>query len=271
MESYYFENQGDGTFKEKGLPMGLAFGQRGQGVSHMGPVAGDVDGDGRLDLLIPDLDYGSLLMNKGAYFVDAIDQSGLALMTGQYTGWGGVPFDYDNDGWLDVFVATGNAHHEYPEDPVLARNVGARHLQGRCEGVRRLLPGRSTSARRHLGRLRQRREPRSPGGGPERASPPPSQHGRNGQSLAQAVDARIGGRQAHGHRRRVTVTTGERRQVQDVIGVNGYLSQGDVRRPLRSRRRGEGRPGRDPLARWSRPGPDRRAGRSGPSSRGGQA
>ncbi len=131
MESYYYENKGNGTFEEKALFLGLAFGQHGQGVSHMGPFASDVNSDGLPDLLIPDMDYGSLLMNKGQSFVDTIDSSGLAVICGQYTGWGAVVFDYDNDGSPDTFVANGNAHHEYPEDAVLARGDG----KGRFEDV----------------------------------------------------------------------------------------------------------------------------------------
>ena len=46
MEYYYFENTGKGTFMEKALGKGLAFGEGGQGVSHMGPCIGDVDRDG---------------------------------------------------------------------------------------------------------------------------------------------------------------------------------------------------------------------------------
>jgi hypothetical protein len=228
MESYYFENQGDGTFKEKGLPMGLAFGQRGQGVSHMGPVAGDVDGDGRLDLLIPDLDYGSLLMNKGSYFVDAIDQSGLAVMTGQYTGWGGVLFDYDNDGWPDVFIATGNAHHEYPEDPVLARNAGG--------GAFKDVAGESGDyfQKKYVSRGATWADFDNDGNVDllvvDLNGPPHLLHNTGGTGNHWLkVDARITGGKRTAIGARVTVTTGERRQIQDVIGVNGYLSQGDTR------------------------------------------
>jgi hypothetical protein len=228
MESYYFENQGDGTFKEKGLPMGLAFGQRGQGVSHMGPVAGDVDGDGRLDLLIPDLDYGSLLMNKGAYFVDAIDQSGLALMTGQYTGWGGVLFDYDNDGWPDAFISTGNAHHEYPEDPVLARNAGG----GTFVDVAR--ESGDYFQKKYVARGATWADFDNDGNVDllvvDLNGPPHLLHNTGGTGNHWLkVDARITGGKRTAIGARVTVTTGERRQIQDVIGVNGYLSQGDTR------------------------------------------
>ncbi|MGO8746812.1 MAG: CRTAC1 family protein [Thermoguttaceae bacterium] len=124
MECYYFENTGKGTFKERALEMGLAFGEGGQGVSHMGPCIGDVDRDGWLDIFIPDMGYGCLLMNHKYIFEDRTTKSGVARISGQYTGWGGCLFDYDNDGYLDLFVANGDAHHLYVQESVLARNDG---------------------------------------------------------------------------------------------------------------------------------------------------
>jgi hypothetical protein len=123
MENNYFENQ-KGKFVDRALVMGLAFGQNGQGVSSMGPAVGDVDRDGHLDLLIPDMDYMSLLVYRDGVYEDQVTRSNIAVICGQYTGWGGVLFDYDNDGFLDVFISNGNAHHEYPEDAVLLRNDG---------------------------------------------------------------------------------------------------------------------------------------------------
>ena len=124
MENYYFRNQGDGTFVEDALVRGLAFGEGGQGVSSMGPAVGDVNRNGLLDLYIPDMNYGCLLINRGEYFEDRTAQSNLAVVCGQYTGWGGLLFDYDNDGYLDVFVSNGDAHFEFPEEDVLMRNDG---------------------------------------------------------------------------------------------------------------------------------------------------
>ena len=148
--------------------IGLAFGEGGQGVSSMGPAVGDVDRDGRLDVYIPDMGYGCLLMNRGDYFEDRTAPSKLAVVCGQYTGWGGVLFDYDNDGYLDVFVANGNAHHEYTEEDVLMRNDGKGEFVDVARTVGRLLPPEVRRPRRDLRRLRQRRRPRSAGGQPER-------------------------------------------------------------------------------------------------------
>jgi hypothetical protein len=124
MENNYFENTGKGTFVDRGLETGLAFGQNGQGVSSMGPAVGDVNRDGHLDILIPDMDYMSLLVWRNGMYEDHVDRSNIAVLCGQYTGWGGVLFDYDNDGYLDVFIANGHPHHEYPENAVLLRNNG---------------------------------------------------------------------------------------------------------------------------------------------------
>jgi hypothetical protein len=228
MESYYYENQGNGTFKEKGLPMGLAFGQHGQGVSHMGPFAGDVNGDGLLDLFVPDLDYGSLLVNRGGFFEDAIDQSGMAVVTGQYTGWGGVLFDYDNDGWLDAYMATGNAHHEYPEDPVLVRNDGT----GRFVDVAR--DSGDFFQKKYVSRGATWADFDNDGNVDllvvDLNGPPHLLRNSGGTGNHWlALDVRTAGGKRRALGARVAVTAGGRRQVQDVIGVNGYLSQGDDR------------------------------------------
>jgi hypothetical protein len=124
MENNYFENTGKGAFVDRGIETGLAFGQNGQGVSSMGPAVGDVNRDGRLDILIPDMDYMSLLVWRDGLYEDQVYRSNIAVLTGQYTGWGGVLFDYDNDAHLDVFIANGHPHHEYPENAVLLRNDG---------------------------------------------------------------------------------------------------------------------------------------------------
>jgi hypothetical protein len=228
MENYYYENEGDGTFAEKALEMGLALGQNGQGVSSMGPAVADLDADGELDIMIPDMDYGSLLSKRGGFYQDRIGSSGLGVILGQYTGWAAVLFDYDNDSHTDLFVSNGHAHHEYTEDPVLARNDGRGVFQDVARGAGPYFQGKwvgrgatwadfdddgnvdlvvvDTSGLPHL--LRN-------GGG-------------TGNSWLK-VDARAKGGRRTAIGARVTIVTGDRKQFQDVIGVNGYLSQGDRR------------------------------------------
>ena len=100
----------------------------------MGPAVGDVDRNGLLDVWIPDMGYGTLLsQQEETLYSDLTAKANLTLICGQYTGWGSGLVDFDNDGYLDVFVANGNAHHLYTEEDVLARNDG----QGRFIDVAR--------------------------------------------------------------------------------------------------------------------------------------
>ena len=118
-------NDGQGHFTDKAIEMGVAFGEGGQGVSHMGPFIADVDRNGLLDVLVPDMGYSTLsLQVRPGFFVDVTAQSGVALLCGQYTGWGGLLNDYDNDGYVDLFIANGDPHHLYIEEANLARNDG---------------------------------------------------------------------------------------------------------------------------------------------------
>ncbi len=228
MGNAFFRNLGSGKFEEQGLITGLAFGEGGQGVSSMGPTVGDVDRDRRMDLYIPDMGYGCLLMNRGEYFEDQTAASKLAVVCGQYTGWGGVLFDYDNDGHLDVFVADGNAHHEYSEEDVLMRNNG----QGVFEDVAR--QSGDYFKQKYVGRgatfgdfdndgdldllvvnLNDRpRLLRNDGG--------------NRRHWLTIAAKRPGGK-SDALGARITVKTNTLDQVQEVVPVRGYLSQIDPR------------------------------------------
>ena len=125
MSSSLWLNDGTGRFSDEALIQGLAFGEGGQGASSMGPAVGDVDRNGLLDVWIPDMGYGTLLSQREpTLYSDLTAASNLTLICGQYTGWGSGLADFDNDGYLDIFVANGNAHHLYTEEDVLARNDG---------------------------------------------------------------------------------------------------------------------------------------------------
>jgi hypothetical protein len=129
MPSAYWVNDGRGHFTDQALIQGVAFGEGGQGASSMGPVVGDIDRNGLLDIWVPDMAYGCLLsQQEEGLFADVTAEVNLAVICGQYTGWGSGLVDFDNDGYLDVFVANGNAHHLYTEEDVLARNDRSGHF-----------------------------------------------------------------------------------------------------------------------------------------------
>jgi hypothetical protein len=125
MENFLYRNRGDGTFDNIALRTGTAFGENGEATSAMGPEFGDYDGDGLIDLLVPDMRYGCLYRNTGdGFFEEKSAEAGLAAVLGQYTSWSGNFFDYDNDGVLDIFIVNGDAHHLEPEEDTLFRGVG---------------------------------------------------------------------------------------------------------------------------------------------------
>jgi hypothetical protein len=126
MENYYFEMNEKGVYAERALDRNIAFSEDGQGVAHMGPVVGDINRDGRLDIFIPDLNYCSLLIQTadGKGFEYKSRESGVAEQMGQYAGWAAMLFDFDHDGWLDIFTVHGNAHHEYVQEDSIVRNLG---------------------------------------------------------------------------------------------------------------------------------------------------
>jgi hypothetical protein len=228
MENYYYQNQGNGTFTNAGLLTGLAFGEGGQGVSSMGPVTGDVDRDGRLDIYIPDMGYGCLLVNRGDYFEDRTAPSQLAVICGQYTGWGGVLFDFDHDGYLDVFVANGNAHHEYSEEDVLLRNdqrgAFADQSAGAGEYFKQKYVGRGATVGDYdndgdldllIVNLND--------------SPRLLRNDTLSRNHWLTVHAKLAGGRSDALGARVTVRTENLEQIRDIIPVTGYLSQADPR------------------------------------------
>ena len=96
-------NNGDGTFREVASEAGVAAVGMVKGVD-----AGDVDNDGRPDLYVSRLGQPNLLFrNEGVgeggvpRFVDVSDRAGVREPLQSFPTWF---WDFDNDGWLDLFV-----------------------------------------------------------------------------------------------------------------------------------------------------------------------
>jgi hypothetical protein len=109
--SVLLRNTGKGTFEEIGLLAGVALPGHGRPVSAMGVDVGDVDADGRPDLIVSALagETFPLYRNEGGgSFRDAGVTSGLGALTVRRSGWGVAFGDFDNDGALDLFTA--NSH-----------------------------------------------------------------------------------------------------------------------------------------------------------------
>jgi len=115
--NFHYKNNGDGTFKEVGFTLGTAVNENGSEQGSMGVTVADYNHDGRLDLFVTnfDDDYNTLYRNDGrGSFTDVSHAAGVAAVSLPFVGWGTKFFDYDNDGWVDLFVANG---HVYPQIP----------------------------------------------------------------------------------------------------------------------------------------------------------
>jgi hypothetical protein len=113
--NYLYLNKGDGTFEDASFASGYALNESGRETASMGIAAGDLSHNGRVDIYNTTFsdDYNPLYRNDGdANFTDISYQSGIAEITYPFLGWGTAFFDYDNDGWLDLFVVNG---HVYPQ------------------------------------------------------------------------------------------------------------------------------------------------------------
>jgi hypothetical protein len=227
-ENFYYENLRNGTFEEKGMFLGLAFGEHGQGVSSMGPFVGDINRDGLLDVYIPDMGYSSLLVNQGEFFEDHTTRSKLAITCGQYTGWGGLLIDFDNDSDLDLFVANGAAHHEFTEEDVLMKNLG----DGIFEDVSR--ESGDYFLTEHVGRGSSFADIDNDGDLDILVLNLNDQavllrnDGGNGNNWLKVIPViKEGGLPVYGTR--VTVSSGGIKMIEDLIPVRGYLSQIDAR------------------------------------------
>ena len=126
--NFLFRND-KGVYKEVGVESGVAANSQGKGTGSMHGSIGDIDGDGLIDLLVTDLDYGALYKNTGnGLFVDITEQSGVAGAMAGKNSWGAQLFDYDNDGDLDIVAANGTAEELILQYPLLLENDGKGHF-----------------------------------------------------------------------------------------------------------------------------------------------
>ena len=139
--SLLYRNNHDGTFREIAVPAGCAFDENGVALSGMGVGVGDFDADGWLDIVRTNFSeqVTTLYRNYGGGFEDASIRAGLGVNR-KYVGFGVDFFDFDNDGWKDIFIANGHVysqiagrklHLTYRQPKVLYRNLG----NGRFEDV----------------------------------------------------------------------------------------------------------------------------------------
>jgi hypothetical protein len=113
LPNFLFRNRGDGTFEEVALQAGVALTNNGAPIASMGADFRDFDNDGRCDLNITALagETFPLFQNAGkGSFQDLTYRSQLAKLTGTRSGWSNGLFDFNNDGWKDLFTANSDVN-----------------------------------------------------------------------------------------------------------------------------------------------------------------
>ena len=110
-QNFLYRNNGDGTFVDVTFLAGVGFSEDGEAEGGMGTAFGDYDNDGWLDLVVTNYQdqVNTLYHNDGdGLFSDVSHTSRTGAVSYPMVGWGTGFIDYDNDGWLDLFVANGH-------------------------------------------------------------------------------------------------------------------------------------------------------------------
>lgn len=135
MQNFLLHNNGDGTFTEVGMTAGVAYNAFGNVVAGMGTDFRDLDNDGKPDIFQTAM-FGEgfpIYKNLGdGQFQDVTAAAGMSAMTSRLTAWGAGAFDFDNDGYKDLFTANSDildnamevAHRPFALPNGLFRNKG---------------------------------------------------------------------------------------------------------------------------------------------------
>jgi hypothetical protein len=139
--NYLYRNKGDGTFEDLSFESGYAVNGEGRETASMGIALGDYQNTGKLGILNTTFsdDYKVLYRNDGDLtFTDVSRDAGLAVATIPFLSWGDGFIDYDNDGWKDIFIASGHVYPEvdkhdwgtsFAQRPLLFKNVPGKKFE----------------------------------------------------------------------------------------------------------------------------------------------
>jgi tetratricopeptide (TPR) repeat protein len=234
--NFLFLNQGNFRFEDVALSAGVAGNSDGGFQAGMGVAAADLDGDGRLDLLVTNLylEGASLFRNLGGgTFADCSRSSGLFQQTRLSLGFGIAVLDARNDGLADVVIANGHVNDFRPlypfqmtpqllEGTASGRLVEVSQRAGEPWRIPRLGRGLAAGDLDNDGRIDvlivHQNEPLA--------------YLRNRtEKPGHFITLRLEGTRSNrdGVGARVTISSGGRRQTAQRVGGGSYLSAGDPR------------------------------------------
>jgi hypothetical protein len=136
-----YRNRGNGTFTDVATTAGVAFNEAGVARAGMGVDAADYDASGRASLVIGNFsnEMMALYNNEGnGLFIDEAPASTIGKTSLLSLTFACFFFDYDLDGWPDIFGANGHvaddiqavqSHVSYAQRPHLFRNLGQRRFE----------------------------------------------------------------------------------------------------------------------------------------------
>jgi hypothetical protein len=227
-------------FEEVGLVSGVAVGADGKARAGMGIDAGDYDGDGRLDLVVTNLDFEMHSVFRGldrGLFSYAATESGIGAPTLPFVGFGVAFLDFDNDTQLDVAIANGHildnaplfrTGSTYMQRKLLFRNLGTRRfaevgrMAGRAFTAARVSRGLAVGDIDNDGDLDLLVNNNG-----QDAELLRNDGGNRANSLLIRLRGDAPNTDAIGAR--IKVTTGSKFQVREVRAGSSYLSQNDLR------------------------------------------
>jgi hypothetical protein len=111
--NFLFHNTGE-KFEEVAFDQGVALVEDGEFVSGMGLDFRDYNNDGYPDIVfvaLNDQTFSMFSNQAGKGFQDDTYPTGMRQLSRAMSGYGPGFFDFDNDGWKDLFVSRGHVEH----------------------------------------------------------------------------------------------------------------------------------------------------------------
>lgn len=132
VQNFLYLNEGDGTFDEASLFLGVAFNAEASRVSGMGCDVNDFNNDGWTDIFYNNLQnqIHALFENQEGQFFNYVSPGmGVATQSRRFSGWSNGFIDFDNDGWKDIYSANGDV--DYLGDNAAQHDTMLKNIDGK--------------------------------------------------------------------------------------------------------------------------------------------